>query len=160
MYVTPYRLLARQVEASLREGLRHADLLVRDLGAEFDTSSRYEGAPSVPDVAVMTPERLDGLLRAWRSTSGGEDLAKTVLGSASLLVFDEAHLLARTGRGPRFEMLMLRWRQQFPQTNVLALSGGGENLDDLAEWLSGSSSISVGERPTGTIELLWRTDGS
>jgi hypothetical protein len=160
IYVAPYRVLARQVEADFRRGLRPLQLTVRDLGTAFDFSfSALETPSDIPDVAVMTPERLDGILRLAFSDRRGSEHALAYLRSVVVLVVDEAHLIATPGRGVRLELLLARWRTQFPDCDVLALSGVAGSVEEFAAWLD-ARPIVGGSRPTGSIELSWRTDGT
>ncbi len=160
IYLAPYRLLSRQVEGDLRDGLRYAGLSVRDMGSVFDISVEEEAfVEGMPDVAIMTPERLDALLRLALTERRGASQVRNFLDSVRLVVFDEVHLVGRPGRGPRLELFLARWRRRFPDVPVLALSGVVEGIDRLGEWLD-CPAITGGRRPTGTIELLWRTDGT
>jgi replicative superfamily II helicase len=172
LYVAPYRLLARQVERSLRRGLRAVNLSVEDLGGSFDASagddqprpyddsaSQVSSGSGWPDVGVCTPERLDGLVRLATSTAKGHDAAKELLTSVKLLIFDEAQMVARPGRGPRLEMLIARLRSLWPELPIVALSNASYGVEDLAAWLDAPKAITGGQRPTGTLELVWRTDG-
>ncbi len=161
IFLAPYRLLARQVESELREGLRRARLSVRDLGGEFDASIEDELAyGEIPDVAVMTPERFDALIRLADDDRDGSEIAAELLSSLALLVFDEIQLVGRPGRGPRFELLLSRLRRRLPHVSLLGLSAASRGVDTLAEWLDAKPSVMTRGRPTGTIELSWRTDGA
>ncbi len=181
IYLAPYRLLARQVERQLRRDLGPMGLVVRDMGAAFDPtldgiSRTFETAPransneleetlsagaagELPDVAIMTPERLDAVVRLGRSTRAGSDLARTLLDETVLCVLDEVQMIGRSGRGPRFDVLIARIRALYPSMNFLGLSAAYQGADRLSEWLTGVPSITGGRRPTGTIEVLWETGG-
>jgi replicative superfamily II helicase len=161
VYLAPYRLLARQVEQGLRVGLRRARLRVRDLGGAYDISLEEELAPGeLPDVAVMTPERMDALMRLAMTDRKGSNEARDLLDSISLMVFDEIHLIGRPGRGPRLELFLRRLMDRLPDVELFGLSAAVNGVSDLARWMGAESDISVGRRPTGTIELLWTTDGN
>jgi len=157
LYVAPYRLLSRQVERSLRRGLSHLALTVSDLGSGFDAELEEQ---ALPDVAILTPERLDGLMRLADSKRPGHEGAKALLASLSLLVFDEMQLVGRQGRGSRFEMLLTRLRSRYPELNFLGLSAATHGAEELANWIGAPEPVSGAKRPTGTLELLWQTDGS
>lgn len=180
LYVAPYRLLARQVERRLQHGLRAFGLTVADLGATFDTSldpfsagsaddtewvtvareSRDEAeAAGLPDVGICTPERLDGLIRLATSNRPGAAAAGALFDSLKLVVFDELQLVGRPGRGPRFELLLTRLRGRFPHVPTLGLSAASMGAEDLASWIGDPEPVTGGRRPTGTLEVLWRTDG-
>jgi hypothetical protein len=134
LYIAPYRLLARQVERRLKQGLRSFGITVADLGNAFDTTlgpfvlddepyASVDGghpprdeaeAAGLPDVGICTPERLDGLLRLSTSDRPGAAAAAAMFRSLELVVFDELQLIGRPGRGPRLELLLTRLRAQFP----------------------------------------------
>ena len=159
VYLAPYRLLARQVERKLRGGLRSLKLSVQDLGGDFDTEFEEGLAPEeLPDVAVMTPERMDAILRLSTTENDGSDQARQLLNSMSLLVLDEAHLVGRPGRGARLELFLSRLRSVRGGFSIVALSAATQEASNLAGWLQ-AGEVSGGGRPTGTVELLWRTDG-
>lgn len=173
LYIAPYRLLARQVERSLSLGLRPLKLSVRDLGSGFDPS--FESAVGVtgvtsptfyptftseiPDVAICTPERLDALMRLSTTEERGATAARQLLESLSVVVFDELQLIGRPGRGQRFEMLLTRLRWRYPELRILGLSAASHGTEEVARWLTGAGPATGGRRPTGTLELLWRTNG-
>jgi len=180
LYVAPYRLLARQVERRLRQGLRSFGMTVADLGNAFDTTlgpflpdeepdgQSADGRPprdeaeaaGLPDVGICTPERLDGLLRLSTTDRPGAAAAAAMFRSVRLLVFDELQLVGRPGRGPRLELLLTRLRAQFPSLPLLGLSAASMGAEDLAAWLGDQTPVTGGRRPTGTVETLWRTDGA
>lgn len=180
VYLAPYRVLARQVEQHLSQGLRPLGLRVRDLGSGFDSSlddlvrEAGVGAPTavlsgdaagefeageLPDVIVATPERFDGLLRLAHSDRSGSGQARELLDGLRVLIVDEVQILGRSGRGPRIELLITRFHQAHPDVPILALSAVAEGVEALGAWLGGEEPIVTGRRPTGTIEVLWETDG-
>jgi replicative superfamily II helicase len=169
LYLAPYRLLARQVDQQMRHGLQSLQFRVADFGAAFDTD-RLESLVARDDssggghfeaqVAVMTPERLDALMRLADSDRQGADEARELLEHLSILVFDEMQLIGRSGRGPRFEVLLARIRTRYPDVALFGLSAAAYGVEDLARWVESPSPITGARRPTGTIEVLWRKDGS
>jgi replicative superfamily II helicase len=171
LYIAPYRLLSRQVERSLSEGLSPLGLVVKDLGSGYDPSFEYavesasqdqstiDAPPGPPDVVICTPERLDALLRLSTATVGGSDGARQLLDSVKVIVFDELQLVGRQGRGPRFELLLTRIRWRYPDVQFLGLSAASYGTGDVAAWITGNAPVTGGRRPTGTLELLWEADG-
>lgn len=151
IYVAPYRLLSRQVKREFDRHLSRLDHMIQDLGSgyDLDTPTRYG------DVLVCTPERLDALLR---QTESDAEIAG-VLARCRLVVFDEMHLIGRSGRGPRFEMLLTRLNLKYAGMGFLALSAASQGVDEVAEWLTEGRLARGARRPTGTIEVTWRTDG-
>lgn len=160
IYVAPYRLLARQVERSLNSRLGHVDLVARDLGSGYDPTAT--GLEDVADVIICTPERLDALLRLATSNEEGSPRAAELLSKCSVLIFDEMHLIGRSGRGPRFEMLLARLRFRAPSMKLLGLSAASTGSDELARWIGDERGAEAArsKRPTGTLEIVWETDGS
>ena len=151
IYVAPYRLLARQVTRALDRSLTRMGYVVQDLGGSFEV----DGPDQYGDVLVCTPERLDALVRSASSDPASAD----VMDRCSLLVFDEMHLIGRSGRGPRFEMILTRLKMHYDQLQILALSAASQGVDEVAEWLTESALVKHGRRPTGTIEVSWKPDG-
>ena len=157
IYVAPYRLLARQVERSFKLGLESLGHTVRDLGSGFDPSVDED---ALPDVAICTPERLDALLRVSATQSQSAAQAAELFESCSVLVFDELQLVGRAGRGPRFELILTRLRAKYPGLRILGLCAASQGADDLAAWLGADEAIAGATRPTGTLEIVWETDGT
>lgn len=151
IYVAPYRLLSRQVTREFRRRLSRMDHVVQDLGSGYD----LDMPGRFGDVLVCTPERLDALLRQTVSNPAAAD----ALNRCRLVVFDEMHLIGRAGRGPRFEMLLTRLKLRYTDLRFLALSAASQGVDEVADWLTGGRLTRGARRPTGTIEVAWRTDG-
>lgn len=162
VYLSPYKTLSRQVEAKLQASLKFFRKSVRDLGAEFDIErAAIDFLEPLPDVAIMTPERFDALLRLSTTEREGASEVNAFLQNLSLLVVDEVQLLGRTNRGPRLELILLRIRQRLPELSVLSMTGVIDNAEPLANWLGSTTSVaSATDKPTGVIELLWESDGT
>lgn len=151
IYVAPYRLLSRQVTREFERHLTRLGHVIQDLGSgyDLDTPTRYG------NVLVCTPERLDAVLRQ----SGSDAETADALARCRLVVFDEMHLIGRSGRGPRFEMLLTRLNLRYGSMRFLALSAASQGVDEVAEWLTDGRLTRGARRPTGTIEVAWLTDG-
>lgn len=160
LYVAPYRLLARQVARSFRQGLSTLGFTVRDLGSGFDPSFEPDMPGGLPDVSICTPERLDALLRVAATENAAGAQANDLFVSTQVLVFDELQLVGRPGRGPRFELVLTRLRAKYPGMCFLGLSAAGQGADDVARWLTGEIAIAGASRPTGTLEIVWESDGA
>jgi replicative superfamily II helicase len=159
LYVAPYRLLARQVERSLRTGLSSLGISVVDLGGSFDSSGDELRGFARPDVSIATPERLDSLLRISTTNGVGSEEARSILEDCKLLVFDEIQLIGRSGRGHRFELITTRLRMLYPQIRLLGLAAASFGTNTLASWASGRPPITGAKRPTGTVEIRWEPSG-
>ena len=128
-YITPLRSLGREMRRALASRLRVLnqelgsdlpDYAVADLDALFEALARAER-----NVEVMTPERLMQLLRRD---------AEAVLQRFSLIVVDEAHLLAQPGRGFLLESLLGHLAER--DARLVLLSGVLGNAASLASWLT------------------------
>ncbi|MFD4992084.1 DEAD/DEAH box helicase [Cellulosimicrobium cellulans] len=159
IYIAPYRLLARQVEESFTKGLTPLGATVEDVGGIFDATDPDLGGRGVPTVAIMTPERLDSLLRLRGRPEASASMANELFDTCQLVVFDELQLVGRRGRGPRMELLLARLQAAMPDLEFLGLSAASHGADSVARWLTGHDAISGATRPTGTLEIAWATDG-
>ncbi|MDR6175479.1 hypothetical protein QE364_000098 [Nocardioides zeae] len=134
-YVTPLRSLGREMRQGLRPRLRYLD---RRLGADLpdgfgaqdlfgdDTAGDTDGAGPLPQVEVMTPERL---LNALRQNP------QEVLSRFSLFIIDEVHLIGESGgRGLLLEGLLSLLDAS--GARLILLSGVMGNAASLAAWTS------------------------
>jgi hypothetical protein len=132
-YVTPLRSLGREMRQALRSRLRYlgrrlgADLPdgfgTQDLSGEAEPDGR---AGQLPQVEVMTPERLMNALR---------QSPQDVLSRFSLFIIDEAHLIAQPGgRGLLLEGLLSLLDAS--GARLILLSGVIGNAASLAAWTS------------------------
>lgn len=160
VYLAPYKTVARQVNRKLSESLRFIGRTVRDLGADFDVVRTAAAlAEGLPDVAVMTPERFDSLLRLATTDRPGANEANQFLNDLVLVVLDEVQTLGRIGRGPRMELIIVRLRQRLERVPLVCMTGVIDTTSQLASWLGNVEVASSNHRPTGTIEVLWTQTG-
>lgn len=134
-YVTPLRSLGREMRQGLRPRLRYLD---RRLGADLpdgfgaqvlfgdDTTEDADTTGQLPQVEVMTPERLMNALR---------QNPQEVLSRFSLFIIDEVHLIAESGgRGLLLEGLLSLLDAS--GARLILLSGVMGNAASLASWTS------------------------
>lgn len=134
-YVTPLRSLGREMREGLRPRLRYLD---RRLGADLpdgfgtqdlfgdDATDGEDGTGQLPQVEVMTPERLMNALR---------QNPQEVLSRFSLFIIDEVHLIAESGgRGLLLEGLLSLLDAS--GARLILLSGVMGNAASLAAWTS------------------------
>jgi replicative superfamily II helicase len=160
IYIAPYRLLSRQVQTELRTGLHRLGVQVQDLGSNFDFSFDEIAALSeLPEVAIMTPERLDAIIRLSNSDRRGSSSAQAFLDSVSQVIVDETQIVGRINRGPRLELILARLRQRLPFARFIFLAASGSDASKLAEWLEAVNISPASGRPTGLQEVLWAPDG-
>jgi helicase len=128
VYIVPLRALAyeKRQEFDRYGGLGYrVRLEVGDLD-----SSKYKKKPDF-DVLVATAEKCDSILRSrpeWFKGTG-------------VIVLDEIHLIA-TDRGPVYEVLTSKFRNIYPDVQVLGLSATIGNADELADWLNAELVVS------------------
>jgi len=137
--LVPLRALAS--ERFLRLQARYRGLPV-SVGISTGDYTTEPGDLAGTDISVLTYERFDWLLRVqppWL-----EDLGAVVI--------DEIHILGTPDRGPRLESAIVRFRQRFPEAQLVGLSATIANPEDLADWL-GCRLLLSQERP---VELRYR----
>jgi superfamily II DNA/RNA helicase len=147
LYLAPTHALVGQVERDLNErivGLARAESIEDTLD---------ETVQSLPDLAVITPERCFALL----------NFAPELFTNVGLMVFDECHLLgvARPGSGstpPRVDrrsvdamLCLLTFMVVNPGSDYLLLSAMVSNAEEVAEWLR-----SVLEQPVIAFDDRWK----
>ena len=92
------------------------------------------------DLVVLTPEKLDLLLR----------LRSDFLAKVRLIVLDEGHLVHDLNRGARLELLLTRLKLTLESPRFLVLSAvvPDRTLTDFAKWLQAGAN--------GVITSAWR----
>ena len=130
VYIAPLKALAREriedwtSERSLRGvmGKRVVELT----GDSAPDASAIQRA----DLIITTPEKWDGISRAWQS--------KPYVRRVGLVIIDEIHLLG-ADRGPVLEVIVSRMRYISAHTathiRIVGLSTALANARDLADWL-------------------------
>jgi len=100
------------------------------------------------DVLIMTPEKLDLILR----------LRPEILQQIKLIVLDEVHMLEDRSRGPKFELLLSRIKTRLPDCQFLVMSAvvSDSTLTLFAKWLAGSAEHAVSSVWRPTLQRLCR----
>jgi helicase len=140
LYVAPYRALASEVNeafANLFTDLGFSSASV--LGA-YEENEIDELAAQSDDILVLTPEKLDLLIR----------LRPEVLTDVRLIVLDETQIVGDQGRGLKYELLVSRLKRLAPDARFLLLSAvvPHQTLLDFSQW--------VGADPGAILESGWR----
>jgi len=129
IYLVPLRALAYEKAQEFKkyEKLGYkVRLEVGDLDA-----SKYKHKPEF-DILVATAEKCDSILRSkpeWFKGTG-------------ILVLDEIHLIA-SDRGPVYEILSSKFRNIYPDVQILGLSATIGNAGELADWLNAELVLST-----------------
>lgn len=132
VYVVPTRALAAEVERSLSSRLRRVGGTISVLYGGYDLSLFEEELLTKNRVIVLTPEKLDLLIR------NNEELRDRI----TLIIVDEVQQCASSSvRSLRIELIISRILRLAEHNNarVLCLSAVIENPEDFAIWISGNS---------------------
>ncbi len=146
LYLTPLRALASEKFEQFKTytKLRKPDgtrVRVAISTGDYDGGDSWLGRY---DVIVVTNEKCDSLLR-HRSDW---------LGSVTLVVADEVHLLNEIDRGPTLEVTLTRLMEVNPEIQILALSATIRNAAEVAEWLR-AIEITTEWRPIKLVEGVY-----
>ena len=125
VYLSPLRALASEKFAEFKKiggvTLGRTRARVKISTDETGAGARLADA----DIAVMTNERMDALMRQdpeWASGIG-------------LVVADEIHLIGDPARGPALEMVLARMRASPSKPQIVGLSATMSNAAEVARWL-------------------------
>ena len=125
VYLSPLRALAAEKFAEFKK-IGGAPLGRKRARVRISTGEAGSGARLADaDIAVMTNERMDALMRQdpeWASGVG-------------LLVVDEIHLIGDAVRGPALEMVLARMRAGPARPQIVGLSATMTNAAEIAKWL-------------------------
>lgn len=131
VYIVPTRALAAEVEESLTSRLGRMGLGVSVLYGGYDFSPFEEQLLAENRIIVLTPEKLDLIMRQ------NGDFTKKI----SLVVIDEVQEAALSGiRSLRIEFILSRilYTAEKNGARVLCLSAVIKNREDFARWISGN----------------------
>ena len=131
IYIAPYKALVNEVELGLCKSLGSLGYVISGVSGNFELDNIEVSRIDNSDVLILTPEKLNLLLR----TDSGE------LGEVSLVVIDEGHLIGNEDeRAIKFEMLMIRLKRKMKNVKFLFISAviNEESARQLAIWLTNS----------------------
>lgn len=148
VYIAPFRVLASEVEETFSQSFRAIlNARVSTLYGWNEVDPLDQSALEQSRILVVTPEKLDGMLRQ----------NPKLMAQIRLVIIDEGHLIGDKKRGPKLEMLLhrlvyvLKIKRTLAErqgTRLLFISGVLPNPQDFADWLTGD--------PQNTIESQWR----
>ena len=145
VYIAPYKALVSEVVDSLSKVFPDLGFTVSGQDGAYDDDLSGDSG-SGADILVVTPERLDLMLRAHAER----------LGTAALFVLDEGHVVGDAARGIKTELLMTRLRRRFTRARFVLLSAvvSDDAMHDLAAWLCSGGAGSGGSG--AVITTKWR----
>lgn len=146
VYIAPTRALVNQVAAKLKKEFEPIGIKVEKMSGavEIDSfeNSILTDSKSRFDVLVVTPEKMNLLIRDSIETKMGRPLA--------LAVVDEAHNIEEKSRGINLEILLANIKNDCSKANFLLLTPFIKNSDEIAKWLDADSPKSI------SIALDWK----
>ena len=139
VYTAPTRALVNQLTARLRRDFDTLGIRVERFSPALEIDSVEADILNTADrpfrVVVTTPEKLDLLLRGGWVSKLGRPL--------SLVIVDEAHNLATTGRGLKLELLLATINREAQEASFLLLTPFIPNAKEIASWLDPSNNQAV-----------------
>ena len=141
VFVAPYRALASEVERSMGSVLNDLGYRVSSVViGSYESDEFEEFLLRTADLLILTPEKLDLVLRLWPDISA----------QIKLVVLDEVHIMDDANRGIKFELLLSRIKHRLPTIRFLVMSAvvPDSTLKDFAAWLADS--------PDRTVTSDWR----
>lgn len=143
LYIVPLRALAAEKLEDLQRFERLGVRVGMSIGDYDDSDRRIDEL----DILVATSEKADAIMRhrsEW-------------VGSISLVIADEVHLMNDPDRGPTLEITLTKLRMLNPKVQVIALSATVGNSEEMAEWL-GAEHIAMDWRPVRLKEGVYLED--
>lgn len=143
IWIVPSRALVSEVFLRLRKRFKRIGISVSTSVGGVELTPGETAFDQGANVLVVTPEKLDGLLRR------DSDL----LNVPTLVVFDEMHKIAETGRGWFLESViawMLLKASMDERIKLLFMSAVLPNVNTFETWLG------VGEERSESVTSSWR----
>lgn len=130
VYIAPYRALVSELEQSLVPLLGDLGLRASSVTGTYESDDFEDLLCRKTDVLIVTPEKLDLLVR----------IRPELVDAVRLFITDEAHILQERSRGLKFELLLTRLRRRYTSARFLMLSAvvSDRTLEDFAHWLRAS----------------------
>lgn len=140
VYVAPYRALVAELEDNFLNIFADLGLHMSAFDGAFEDDPLQRGPDDFARIMIMTPEKLDLLLRS----------RPNLLEHVKLFIIDEAHLVAGGGgRGTSMELLLARLKRKMKGSRFLFLSAvfSQSLLDEYTAWFK-CKKISTKWRPS------------
>ena len=128
IYIAPFKSLVSEIEDTFLNIFNDLGFRVSVVVGDYEKDLFEKNIINNADILVVTPEKLDLLLRTH-----SEFLEKT-----SLFIMDESHIVNSKNRGIKLEILLSRLRKKYPDTRFLMLSAvlSDETINDFLEWFN------------------------
>ena len=144
VFVAPYRALASEVERTLGSVLVDLGYRISSVVGSYESDEFEEFLLRTADVLIVTPEKLDLVLRVHPDISD----------QIKLVILDEVHVMDDSNRGVKYELLITRMRRKLPEGRFLVMSAvvPDSTLKSFAIWLAGSPDRSIWSNWRPTIQ--------
>lgn len=124
--VAPYRALCAEIHSDLQKVFTDENIHVERISDSIQTDFSIEEIIKQKSIFVVTPEKLDYMLRQDPSLS---DLI-------NLLIYDEGHLFDDGSRGVKYELLLASLKTKISaESQVILISAVISNADSIKDWL-------------------------
>lgn len=146
VYMAPYRALVSEATRSLSLVFPDLGFSVSGMDGAYDAAPLGAGGGDLPDILVLTPEKLDMIARTSPQSLDG----------TALFVIDEGHVVNDGTRGARIEVLLTRLRRRFAKSRFILLSSvlSDDAMRRFAAWLRCGGPSAPGG--SGIIRAEWR----
>jgi superfamily II DNA/RNA helicase len=129
--VTPFRALCHEIKETLSAEFKDESVYVNELSDVFDVDYSFESYLGKKLIIVVTPEKLDFVLR--HTPSIGENIG--------LIVYDEGHQFDNGVRGITYELLLTSLKEKLkPNVQSVLISAVISNGSQIGIWLNGEKS--------------------
>lgn len=147
-FIAPFRALAFEVERTLGAILNDLGYRVSSVLGAYEYDEVEAHLLQTADLLVVTPEKLDLLLR----------LRPEIAEQIRLVVLDEMHLIDDESRGIKLELLLSRMKARLRTCRFLVMSAvvPDSTLRAFAAWLADSPDRKVSSEWRPTIQRLAR----
>ena len=140
VYVAPYRALVSELEDNFINLFGDLGFRVSSIIGTFEKDPFEEKLVEDADILILTPEKLDLLLRT----------RSELLDSTKLFILDEGHIIDSETRGIKLELLFTRLKRKLNDARFILISAvlPDETVKQYLEWFNATSG--------GEIKSDWR----
>lgn len=132
--VAPLRSLCQEIYETMRKNFIEDDEIEINLASDVLQYDFNEQNNKNYQITILTPEKLDYILRQ------NPEISKKI----GLIIYDEGHLIDDVSRGTKYELLLSALKQKLStETQVILISAVIPNPNDVGKWLIGDSFILV-----------------
>lgn len=144
--VAPFRALCAEIHSDLQRVFFDENISVEKVSDSIQSDFSLAELIGQKSVVVVTPEKLDFMLRQDPSLSNLIDL----------LIYDEGHLLDDGTRGVKYELLLASLKAKLStDSQVVLISAVISNADSIKDWLlNGESAVVTGTELSPTYRTI------